>query len=108
MTMATMVASDGDGEQDAYLVGGEEADDQQHQPAAQRLAEPIEADVDDRLEAPLGARGDRRVQQFVAGAEERIGHRFVHAAQERQAPERRRGEGDDAEQRRARRAESRR
>ena len=47
----------------------DERDDDPNQPAAERIAEAIERDVDDRLGRPLFRGGQRRVEELVAGAE---------------------------------------
>ena len=50
---------------------GVEEDGQAHEPASNRLAEPIDAHVHDRLDRALLGRRYRRVEELVARAEPR-------------------------------------
>ena len=74
----------------------DERDDRPDQAAAERIAESIERDVDDRLGRALFPGGQRRVEELVAGAEPRASKDRFAAARHEEAAEPRRHEAAEA------------
>ena len=64
-------ADDGEPENRRRLDRGKEHHGESHQTAAERVAQTIEGDVDERLGGPLLGRRNRRIEQLIAGAIQR-------------------------------------
>ena len=77
---------------------------EEHEPAADRVPEAVEADVDERLRRAFLGRRDGRVEELVARAEERSAeHRFAAPRDDRTAEAGREEAGEAAEKERERR-----
>ncbi len=95
---------DGHEEDDVVLRGGREQQHHLHDAAAERVAEAVDADVDERLRRTLFSHRDRRVEELVPRPVQRTAEYRFPAARRRGAGEPRRQQAaDTAGQQRERR-----